>query len=340
MTIDSLTLDQNTGVDNNAACNNYILGGPEPINWAYITRSGALPGAGQPAVHRHVRPARTSPRSTRTTRKDLMMNPGDRITHPHARHDAPASGSTSTDLTTGQSGSMTASVANGFGHILYKPDSDDLPRGAVRVPPRVLHRQPARQHLVGAHLQRRDVRRDRPLRELPASSTPDFNCAVPGGQDAGGLDEDDGNNFCVPGADSMLVKINGCFSDDEDFDGQSYRNDWPGTNPEPGPATRSCTRRRCCSPARWPTGTTNYSTVAFETDLPRIEASDSQDNPPFCDRTTGANCVNPPNGAQFYPFFTTTAWTTAPAPGRRAATSSRAPSTTSAAARRPSSGRC
>jgi hypothetical protein len=43
--------------------------------------------------------------------------------------------------------------------------------------------------------------------------------------------------------------------------------------------------------------------VAFETDLPRIEAA--QDNAPLCDRTTGANCVNPPNGAQFYPFFTT-----------------------------------
>ena len=53
-------------------------------------------------------------------------------------------------------------------------------------------------------------------------------------------------------------------------------------------------------------GTTAYSTIAFETDLPRIEASDSQDNPPFCNRTTGANCVNPPSGAQFYPFFSTT----------------------------------
>jgi len=45
----------------------------------------------------------------------------------------------------------------------------------------------------------------------------------------------------------------------------------------------------------------NYSTIAFETDLPRIEAADSQANPPFCDRVTGANCVNPPAGAQFYP---------------------------------------
>ena len=52
-------------------------------------------------------------------------------------------------------------------------------------------------------------------------------------------------------------------------------------------------------------GVTNYSNVAFEADLPRIEASDSQFNPPFCDRDTGANCVNPPAGAAFYPFYTT-----------------------------------
>jgi len=52
-------------------------------------------------------------------------------------------------------------------------------------------------------------------------------------------------------------------------------------------------------------GTINYSTVAFETDLPRIEVKGAQDNPPFCNVLTGANCVNPPNGAQFYPFFST-----------------------------------
>ena len=46
-------------------------------------------------------------------------------------------------------------------------------------------------------------------------------------------------------------------------------------------------------------------TSLFEADLPRIEASDSQFNPPFCDRTTGEDCVNPPAGAAFYPFFTT-----------------------------------
>jgi hypothetical protein len=38
----------------------------------------------------------------------------------------------------------------------------------------------------------------------------------------------------------------------------------------------------------------NYSTIAFETDLRRIEAA-TRSNPPFCD-CTGANCVNPRNG--------------------------------------------
>jgi hypothetical protein len=46
-------------------------------------------------------------------------------------------------------------------------------------------------------------------------------------------------------------------------------------------------------------------TIAFETDLPRIEIAGAQDNAPFCNRTTGADCVNPPNGAAFYPFYST-----------------------------------
>ena len=50
------------------------------------------------------------------------MNPGDRILiH---MHDTPAGFRIDlSDLTTGQSGSMTASIANGFGHILYTPNS-------------------------------------------------------------------------------------------------------------------------------------------------------------------------------------------------------------------------
>lgn len=93
--------------------------------------------------------------------------------------------------------------------------------------------------------------------------------------------------------------------DDEDFDGQSYRPDWRGTNPNP-----FIDRLLHPTPMRFTTATTdngrvNYSTTAFENDLPAIESEDAQSNPPFCDQDTGANCVNPPHGAQFYPFYTT-----------------------------------
>jgi hypothetical protein len=133
-----------------------------------------------------------------------------------------------------------------------------------------------------------------------------FNCKKPGVQDQSGLDEDDGNSFCVPGSDSLLVHINGCFSSDGDWDGQSYQNVWPGTNPN-----TSLDQLNHPEPVRFTSplthnGTMNYETIAFETDLPRLEASDSQDNPPFCDVTTGTNCFNPPLGAQFYPFYSTT----------------------------------
>src|SRR5262249_61098802 len=53
----------------------------------------------------------------------------------------------------------------------------------------------------------------------------------------------------------------------------------------------------------------NYSQVAFEADLPRIEFATS----PPCQRhlanpadpNPGAGCVNPPAGADFYPIYST-----------------------------------
>jgi hypothetical protein len=130
-----------------------------------------------------------------------------------------------------------------------------------------------------------------------------FNCDGTSSDDPGGLDEDQDHNFCVPGSFSTVVKINGCFSSDADWDGPSYQNDWPGTNPDPAVDKAMHMQPLVFSSAK--SDGESYPTVAFETDLPRIEAAGAQDNPPFCDRTTGANCVNPPEGAQFYPFFST-----------------------------------
>jgi hypothetical protein len=206
------------------------------------------------------------------------------------------------DLTTGQSGSMTASVANGFGHILYTPDSS-----TCHVAPYAFHPEYSTANTRGNtwSIHTYNIAMSGEIGHFENCLAIDavFNCTQPGSQDAGGLDEDDDNNFCVPGTDSTLVQIDGCFSQDQDWDSQAYRKDWPGTNPNP-----SVDRALHPTPVLFTSPLTqgkNYSTIAFETDLPNLEAK-AQDNPPFCDLNTGANCVDPPNGAQFYPFFTTT----------------------------------
>jgi hypothetical protein len=303
MTIDSRTLDQNTGTENTAACNNYVLGGPEPINWAYITKSGVSQAPANPLFTGTFSAPNFSAVNPDYA-KDLLMSPGDRI-RIHMHDTQAGFRADLKDLTTGQRGSMTASVANGFGHILYTPKSSACQAAPYAFHPEYSTANP-RGNTWSAHTYNVSFSDEIGHFENCVQIDANFNCAVPGAQDASGLDPDDDNNFCVPAADSLLVKINGCFSGDGDWDAQSYQKDWPGTNPNvrldrklhPRPVLFT-------SPLTW-NGTRNYSTVAFETDLPRIEEADSQDNPPFCDPTTGANCVNPPAGAAFYPFYSTT----------------------------------
>jgi hypothetical protein len=217
-------------------------------------------------------------------------------------HDTPAGFRTDlTDLTTGQGGSMTASVANGFGHILYTPGSSTCQEAPYAFHPEYSTANP-RGNTWSAHTYNVAMSDEIGHFENCLQIDALGNCTAAGNQDSSGLDADD--TGCVPGTDSTLVNIDGCFSSDGDWDGQAYRNDWPGTDP-------NVARDKALhpSPVLFTSPTTdgrNYSTIAFETDLPRIEAPGSQANPPFCDRTTGANCVNPPSGAQFYPFFSTT----------------------------------
>jgi hypothetical protein len=297
MTIDSLTQNQNTGVNNTSACNDYVLGGAEPINWAYITRSGQSQAPANPlftGTDSNPNFAAVNP----NPREDLFMNPGDKILI-HL-HDTPAGlRADMIDLTTRQAGSMTASIANGFGHILYTPNSTTCQEAPYAFHPEYSTADP-RGNTWSAHTYNIAYSDELGHFENCEAIDQNGNCTVPGGQDPT-LDGDDIG--CLPGTDSSLVQIDGCIGDDEDWDGQSYRLDWPGTNPNP-----FVDRALHPTPVLFTSATSrgrNYSTIAFETDLPRIEASDAQFNPPFCDRTTGANCVDPPYGAQFYPFYTT-----------------------------------
>jgi hypothetical protein len=205
------------------------------------------------------------------------------------------------DLTSGQSGSMTASIDNGFGHILYRPGYKHCTSKPYAFHPEY-DTASTRGNTWSAHTY--NVSYSDEIGHFEHCSHVDnaFNCDGTSSDDPGGLDEDNNNNFCVPGSFSTVVKINGCFSSDEDFDGPSYQNDWPGTNPDPSVDQATHMQPLLFTSAKDGDGN-SYPTVAFEADLPRIEAADSQDNPPFCDRTTRANCVNPPPGAQFYPIY-------------------------------------
>ena len=121
MTIDSVTENQNNGVFNTNACDNYILGGQEPVNWAYVTKSGVSQAPADPLFTGTFDNPNFSAVNPDYNR-DLLMSPGDRI-RVHM-HDTPAGYRVDmTDLKTHKSGSMTASIANGFAHVLYTPGS-------------------------------------------------------------------------------------------------------------------------------------------------------------------------------------------------------------------------
>jgi len=290
MTIDSLDLDQNRGVPNTAACDNFILGGIEPINWAYITRDGVSQAPADPLfTGTFDNPNLTAVNPDVT--KDLLMSPGDRITiH---MHDTPAGFRVDlVDETTHQSGSMTASVANGFAHVLFTPDADTCTSAPYAFHPEYSTANP-RGNTWSAHTYNVAYSDEIGHFEHCNALDANFNCAVPGSDDAT-LDDDD--VFCVPGEDSLLVKINGCFASDLDFDGPSYQNDWPGTNPNV-----KLDQRLHPEPLLFTSATTNggheYPTIAFEADMPAFEDT--------CDTVTGVGCVNPPPGSEFYPFFST-----------------------------------
>src|SRR3984885_2156812 len=210
MTIDSLTLDQNhgsagtNGTPNNADCNDFVLGGEEPINWAYITKTGQSQAPANPLFTGRLEApnfAAVNP----NLQKDLLMSPGDRI-RIHM-HDTPAGFRVDlSDLTTGQSGSMTASIANGFGHVLYQPNSATCHEAPYAFHPEYSTANP-RGNTWSIHTYNVAMSDEIGHFENCLAIDSENNCTQAGGQDAGRHDEDDGNNFCVPGPDSTLVMI-------------------------------------------------------------------------------------------------------------------------------------
>jgi hypothetical protein len=298
LNIDSLGENMNTGVLNNQACLNVV--GEETVNFAFITRNGHSQAPANPLS------VFTDPNATALTpnpSRDLMMNPGD-LLRVHL-HDTDAGFRVDiTDLTTHRQGSMTASVGNGFGQIMFQPKAAQCHERPYAFHPMYSTSSQATRVVWAAHTYNVSYSDEIGHFELCTAVTQENgDCTVSPTET---VDPDD--TFCFSGAVSTLIPIGGCIGADlPDFDGLPYQLRWPGTF-----QNHTVDQRLHGTPVMFTSPLSrgrNYARTGFETDLPRIEATDAGGN---CDRQTGQGCVNPPPGAKFYPLFTTT---TAPGGG-------------------------
>jgi hypothetical protein len=288
MAIFSFNRDQNTFVDNNAACLNSV--GLEPANFAFITLNGephAPPGPLDLTL------GSFTPNPT----TDLFMGSGDRLNV--SIHDSTDGLVTEIrDLTSGQTGSMTASADNGFAQINYQPTSATCTETPYSFHPMYATSSEHTRVPWAAHSYNVAFADEIGHFEYCNRANVHGTCVNPGVTDQKKDGDDTG---CFNASASLRILIGGCTGTDNDFDGPSYQTTWPGSLSNPRvDAARNPASIRFSSPTF--NGGLNYSRVGFEADLPRIEAADFGG---ICDRNTGVGCTNPPPGSNFYPFFST-----------------------------------
>ncbi len=298
LNIDSLSINYNSGKVNNNACLN--AAGIEPVNFAFITKNGIAHAPASPLLA-------TLDTYTFEPATDLLMSSGDRLSV--ALHDTPGGFEVAiNDLTSGQNGSMKASIANGFGAVKFDPNGTSCQNIPTAFHPMYATSSEQTRVVWAAHSYNVSFSDEIGHFEYCAADDGAGGCAVAGVTDPAGVDSDD--FFCFGADDSLRVQIGGCINTDGDFDGPVYQHTWPGTLANPGADHQlNPTAIMFSSPLFQPSsagGTpSNYERVAFETDLPRIEVFNNPSTNNNCNRTTGAGCVNPPNGASFYPIFST-----------------------------------
>jgi hypothetical protein len=298
LNIDSDSENENTGVLNNSAC--LGVAGQEYVNYAIITKSGHSQAPADPL--------RQTALTFETTGDTLEMNSGDALTVD--LHDTPAGFQVVIhDLATGESGSMTASIANGFGHPLYQPSASTCTDQPYAFHPMFSTSSPATRVLWAAHSY--NVAYSDEVGHFEYCDKVNQSQGTCNGKnvtDPAGSDRDEAPCFNLP-VEGTSEQLSGCTGGDLDFDGPEYQPNWPGTNPTTD-TTLHASPILFSSPLF--NGIRNYSQVAFETNLPRIEGADASPNNDCqrhvynpSDPSPGAGCVNPPVGASFYPIYTT-----------------------------------
>jgi hypothetical protein len=298
LNIDSLSQNLNTGQQLNPTC--AAVTGIEYVNFAFITKNGTAQAPASPVNA-------TLATFTPDTAKDLFMNSGDTLTV-HMHDTSNGFQVLINDLTTGQSGSMTASAANGFGEVKYAPTGTSCTNIPTNFHPAYSTSSENTRVPWAAHSYNVAFSDEIGHFEYCNGVNPKtLGCNGSSVSDPAGGDSDDAG--CFSPSQSTMIRVSGCLGTDTDFDGVPYQNTWPGTF-----SNASQDALMHPSPIEFSSplfnGTSNFDRVAFETDLPRIEFATSPpcqrhiSNP--ADKNPGSGCVNPPAGANFYPFFSTT----------------------------------
>jgi hypothetical protein len=254
LTIDSLEVTSKGALNPNCT---------EPVNFAFIQRDGVPTGPPGPAT---ATLATFTPNSA-----TLLMNAGDRL-----RVTTKDTGAgllvRIEDLTTGQSGYMVASGANGFqntdpntckgSNFNFRPEFDSAKFGNF-VPWAAL--------------------------EVNVTTAFEIGHFEPG---TGNYDSDDPP--CFPGP-----TVPGCIGEDLDYDGTSYLADWPdGSSRTATPVRFEAAAGTGIGPASHDPESSQYDRPYpisfFETD---VNATD-----PAC-QPSGEGCAVPPPHARFYPYW-------------------------------------
>jgi hypothetical protein len=300
MNIFSLAEDPVAGTTLNSTC--AAQTGLEYVNFAFLTKDGHTTAPANPVQS-------TTATFTPDLNRDLLMNSGDNL--------SVSLGDTSNglratihDRTTGATGSMTASAANGFGQVKYDPTGTSCVNMPYDFHPMYSTSSEQTRTIWAAHTY--NISFTSEIGHFENCTGPNPIPATPFGLDASGnpvtcpagnsegfgantspTDSDD--DFCFPGTEAMLVHVNGCTDSNTGFDGLTYQPVWPDGNTALHPQSVLFS-----SPRTGPGDRVNYSRVAFEANLPRIEAG--------CNRTTGVGCTLIPTTdsgtpAAFYPFF-------------------------------------
>jgi hypothetical protein len=205
------------------------------------------------------------------------------------------------DTTSGVTGSMTASAANGFGQVKFAPSGTSCTNLPYDFHP--MYSTSTAQTTVPWAAATYNIAIDTEIGHFDYCTKIQAkygSCIGKEGLGANQEPADADDNYCFPGSASTLIKITGCLDSNLGYDGPSYLRDWPdGTAATPTPAIFT-------SPKTGNNYDQQYEQLAFNTDLPAIE----QALTPACNADTGANCtLRPPTDdgqpAAFYPYYST-----------------------------------